>query len=228
MYQYPPPIPRGSPENFVNFFRRVTPCHISKFQGPPLCGIYAVMASKFVKTLKTGTNKAHSYLVHPECVICNAKDKKGEPIRLIVDKYLISHSYPETAKMLLLYGMDVSYKTVESHMKKHSPYLKEVKSTILQAVEKSALSRVETVAEEYIEAEDVIQEIITLGGRKVRAGEIEVDGKLLISALKEQGSRKQQGRLRDLLDDLDKKRFGAVEEGKLLEGSGEVVESSLG
>lgn len=171
--------------------------------------------SKYVGKLKTGPNKTHSYLIHPECLVCNCV----KPTRLIIDKYLVTHSFAETAKMILGYGVKISDQNIRTHMEKHSPYLSEIKTTVLKAAENMSLSTIDSIQEDYIEAEDVIQEIITIGGRKIRAGEMIVDAKLLLGAIKEQGTRKQQGRLRDLLEELDVKRFLPVEsvEGTIIE-----------
>ena len=177
--------------------------------------------SRYVKKVRTGPNKFHSYIVHPECSICNASDSGGKAIRLVVDKYLITNSVADTTKMLTTtYKMPVTMSQVRSHLEKHSPYLEDIKATVMKTAENMSLAKVESISDTHIEPEDVLQEIITIGGQKIRSGDLPVDGKLLLGALKEQGNRKQQGRLRDLLDDLDKMRFTPA----LIEGETEELD----
>ena len=148
----------------------------------------------------------HPFIVGPECRICQAKED-GRSLRTLIDKFLVSNSIDKTILMLKEKGIYITYKAIESHLKKHSAFIKDIKKAILKSAEKVSLAKIDTLEDEYIEAEDVINEVITIGGRQIRSGEMKVDKTLLLGALKEQGQRKQQGRLRDLLEELDTKRF---------------------
>ena len=69
--------------------------------------------------------------------------------------------------------------------------------------------------------DDVLQEIINIGGQKLVEEKITVTGNLLINAIKEKGARKHGGSVSDLLNALNKARYGDQI------GEGEVVEEPL-
>lgn len=170
--------------------------------------------SKFLRKVKTGDGLMRQYHVSPDCKVCQAVDENGKNRRLDIDRHCLTHSYPETTKWANGLGCDFTYQNLKYHIRTHSEYLLDVKNTIIKSIEKKALSRVESIESEYIEPETVIEEIITLGGQKIRSGEMQVSEKLLLGALKEEGSRKKQGRLRDLLDDLEQTKFKITVEGE--------------
>lgn len=170
---------------------------------------------KFDDTIKVGKSKKR-YFINSECPICTA-EVDGKELRLDIDKYLIRHSIPDTAKHFEKYGLYIKESTYRTHMKKHSEYISETKKEIEKITQTTALSRLDAIQETYIDPDEVISEIITIGGTKVRTGEMEVTEKLLLGALKEQGMRKKTGTIRDLMEGLDKNRFKV----------GEIVEEAL-
>jgi len=148
----------------------------------------------------------HPFISNPECLICQAYED-GKNIRTLIDKYIVSNSIAKTRVFLSEKGIYVGEVAIESHIKRHSAFIKEIKKAILESAKKVSLAKLDSLEDEFIEAEDVLTDIINIGGNKIRSGEMAVDRVLLLGALKEQGTRKQQGRLRDLLDELDSKRF---------------------
>lgn len=170
--------------------------------------------------IKVGKKK--SYLVNSiDCPICIAVDATGKDLRPAIDRYIISHTIRESITWMNdELGLHFTPKRVEDHIRRHSPYIEDAKNTIMQAAQKVALSRLDKLEKEYVDAEEVIQDIITIGGHKIRSEEIRVDGKLLIAALKEQGLRKKTGSLQQLFQELDKTRFAigeVVEEDEIKE-----------
>ena len=172
----------------------------------------------FQGTLTTSTGEKKVYKIHPDCLICKAENKNGVNIRLQVDERWMTKGHTATSRWLLdEHGINASVGKIATHMRNHSSAFLELKETAQKAVESSTIKTIAQVAEEYIDAEEVIQEVITLGGNKIRTGEIEVDGKLLVAMVKEQGSRKKTGTLQDMLRELDRDRFKKPEEGVLLD-----------
>jgi len=182
----------------------------------------------FFEKIKTG-KETHNVLIHPDCKICKAKDSKGKSMRANIDKYSMTHSYNDTVRYAQMYVLNskVSIINVKRHLEKHSPYVAEVKEHIKNLAEETAMDRFNTL-DENLDPDEVILEIITKGGRRVKTGEIEIDGKMLLGALKEQGTRRKFGTLRDVLESLDKVRFGElpIQEGKLLEDVDSTTETT--
>lgn len=170
----------------------------------------------------------HYYLISPVCDICGAKDDSGKSIRMEIDKFLITHDAKETAKMLRdVHGIPVDKRAVLAHYKNHSKFIGDIKEAVEKRVEETALSKVEAAVETYIDPDTVLEEIITIGGNKLRAGELEVSAGLLLGALREQGNRQKVGTLRDLLDNLDRQRFSGnkVAEGHIDENESKSANS---
>jgi hypothetical protein len=173
------------------------------------------MGKMLTGKIKVGKTE-YKYTNHPACPVCMAQDD-DKPIRSEIDKYLVSHTAKETAQMVQdEYNLFIPEATFKTHIKNHSSYINDAKAMITQAAEKHALSKIDQL-EEFVDADELIQDIITIGGHKIQTGEMDVDSKLLVAALKEQGARKKTGTLRDLLADLDKQRFLPVIEGELIE-----------
>jgi len=163
-----------------------------------------------IDAIKTGKNSWHQIISNSECRICMARDQKGNYVRNMIDKYCITHSYQETLKFALHYlDVPISLTRLKRHFEKHSPYVSQVKEHIKGLAETTALERIEQL-DERLDPDEVISEIITRGGHRIKNEEIPVDGKLLLGALKEQGARKKFGSLRDVLEELDRVRFGKL------------------
>lgn len=159
-----------------------------------------------VKDIIVG-KKSIPYWESSECDICQAIDNDGKSLRLKIDRFSITHEIKETLEYLKEFGIDVTKAYLTKHTSKHSRYLEDAKKAVLEQATKAALSRVDTLADEFIEADEVIQDIINIGGKKIKAGEMNVGEKLVIAALKEQGARKKMGSLQQMFKDLDKGRF---------------------
>lgn len=157
--------------------------------------------------IKVGKTQ-YKYINHPECPICMAEEN-GKSLRPEIDRFLVSHSVNEAPAYLLDLGINLTPTRIKTHINKHSAYIMEAKAAIQKAAESHALSRIDKL-EEFMDADEVIQDIITIGGRKLQTGEMEVDSKLLLGALKEQGLRKKVGTIRELMEDLDKQRFKQI------------------
>lgn len=166
------------------------------------------LMQKFKDTVQTAPDKSYEYIISPGCPVCEAKDVEGNSIRLNIDKYLITHTNSETSKYIRTkYGLDISSARLKRHYERHSTYISSVKETMINAIEQTALDRVEAVTTEYVDADEFIDEIITIGRQKIMSGELEVDGKMLVGVLREQGARRKMGRLQDMLEQLDAQRF---------------------
>lgn len=159
----------------------------------------------------------YRFSIDPECSICIAVED-GKPIRPEIDRFLISH-YREPAACLRYLkekGVITTLKLFRRHMNKHSSFIEETRKEVERVAEKTALDKIDRL-EEFVDADELIQDIITIGGRKIQTGDMEVDSKLLVAALKEQGARKKSGTLRDLLGELDKQRFIPLVAGEIVE-----------
>jgi len=159
-----------------------------------------------IKEIKVG-KKTKQYFDSKECPICAYVDENGKPQRLEIDRYSINHTEAETKRRIEDLGIILRRNDFKKHFNNHSYYLKDAKALIQEAASKFALSRVDKLAQEFIDADEVIQDIITEGGNKIKRGEMNVDSKLLLGALKEQGTRKKVGSLQQMFTELDKKRF---------------------
>lgn len=152
----------------------------------------------------------YRFSIDPECAICIAQED-GKPIRAEIDKYLVSH-YKDTRECMHYLkerGVVITKALFRVHMRKHSPYIEESFKEVQRVAEKTALEKIDKL-EEYVDADELIQDIITIGGHKIQTGEMEVDSKLLVAALKEQGARKKGGTIRELMDSLDLQRFKQI------------------
>lgn len=157
--------------------------------------------------IKVGKEKLF-FLINPTCPICQSE------LRMKVDKYSITHGLMETLRFCRDNKLVIGQIGLKSHLAKHSYYLEEAKKAITKTAENLSLARIDALESTVIGAETVIDEIITIGGQKIRSGEMEVDGKLLLGALKEQGLRKKLGSLQEMMQELDKARF---QEGEIVE-----------
>lgn len=158
--------------------------------------------------------KTVTYVIHPDCPICKAVDPyTKKDLRLKIDKKIIDGDAMSVISKWLRdeHGISVSVQRLKTHTAKHSEYIGTIKTQIQDMVKEKSLNQISTIADEYIPAEEVLTDIITKGGQKIRAGEINVDGKLLISAIHEEGSRKKVGTLRELWDSVNRGRFPTVE-----------------
>lgn len=166
------------------------------------------------KKRKVG-NRRFIVVHYPECPVCTAVDSNANPLRETIDKYLIKNTLPETERMIRDLGIYISPNTLKTHLNKHSPYIETTKALIKEAAEKAAMGFADQLNNSKWQPEDVLQKIIDIGGHKVTTGEIPVDGRLLMNAMKEQGSRKQSGTLEELLRNMDRKRF--AKEGQVVD-----------
>lgn len=160
-------------------------------------------------TIKIGKD-TKEYFINYECPVCTAKIGDKE-MRIEIDKFLISHPVTEAVGHFIKYGLYIKESTYKTHIKKHSSYITETKKEIKKLTEKTSLAKLDAIQETYIDPDEVITEIITMGGQMVRTGEMEITEKLLLGALKEQGMRKKTGTIRDLMEGLDKNRFPVLE-----------------
>jgi hypothetical protein len=148
------------------------------------------------------------------CTFCKS-DKRSE-----IDKLIMFEGITKAHEIISKdWGWNTTRARLQSHYDNHSAYLKEVKNRLDVEFRERSLKAIDYVQDKSIEAEEVIQDIIQLGGAMIRNGEMEITPQLLTAMIKEQGTRKKTGTLQDLLENLDRKRFGAP---KVIEG--EVVE----
>jgi hypothetical protein len=160
-----------------------------------------------IDEVKVG-KKVEQFVNSSDCSICNARNKDGADVRLNIDRYLITHEIKDVIpKLLEEYNLKVTLGDLKKHLESHSAWISNAKNYVLKTAEKLALSKLHEIEEVYIDADDVIQDIITIGGKKIRNEEINVDAKLLLGALKEQGTRKKVGSLQQMFTELDKSRF---------------------
>lgn len=159
-----------------------------------------------IKDVKVGKT-TKQYWDSRECAICQAVDENGKSARLKVDKYSITHTEDETKQYLKGLGVELRPGVYKKHFRSHSHYLEDAKNMVFEAVNKFALSRVDKLAQEFIDADEVIQDIITEGGNKIKRGDMPVNDRLLIAALKEQGARRKVGTLQQMFSEIDKQRF---------------------
>lgn len=174
------------------------------------CYIFVMQEKEYADFIqKSPTGKKGEYVVAPsDCAVCQATDFDGNWVRFEIDKYLITHSPKQAVKWCLdKYALKFTPKRLELHMKKHSSYIEESKKTAQALIEKTATRNLEKIEEVFIDAEDVLQDIITAGGQRIRAGEMKVTDRLLLGAISEQGKRKQMGTLQQIFAELDKGRF---------------------
>lgn len=160
-----------------------------------------------VKTLEGNYIK---YQIHPECPVCQAVDPKSKKkLRLDADKMFIDGSTTKEISVWLRdnFAIDISAYRVNTHITKHSEYIGKVEKEITDMVKDKRIEQISTIVDEYIPAEEVLGDIITKGGQKIKTGEINVDGKLLLGAIKEEGSRKKTGTLTELWEKANKQRF---------------------
>lgn len=175
---------------------------------------YQVMddfTSRFMRTIKTGKGKEHTYYINDRCKICMAEDENGESVRLKIDKLITSKGPAEIIKEVIhKYGIILTAIQIKTHTDKHSPYITEIKKHVAKLGESTALSKIEDLEDTYVDPDSVVENIITIGGNKIKTGEMEVDSKLLLGALREDRERKKSGTLRELLEGMDKVRFGVI------------------
>ena len=168
-------------------------------------------SSRFMRTIKTGKGKSHTYYINDRCKICQAEDEEGESVRLKIDKLLTTKGAAEVIKELIYkYGIIVTAPQIKNHIDKHSPYITEIKKHLIKVGENTALSKIEDLEDTYVDPDRVIEDIITIGAGKIKTGEMEVDSKLLLGALREDRERKKSGSLRELMEGMDKIRFGVI------------------
>lgn len=160
-----------------------------------------------IDEVKVGKKK-EQFVNAYDCKICNAKSPTGVDVRLNIDRYLITTEIPEVIpKLLEEYNLVVTKGELKKHLESHSRWIAHAKDYVLKTAQKLALSKLNEIEEVYIDADDVIQDIITKGGQKIRNEEIQVDSKLLLGALKEQGTRRKLGSAQQMFTELDKQRF---------------------
>ena len=160
-----------------------------------------------IDEVKVGKKK-EQFMNAYDCKICNAKNKDGVDVRIAIDRYLITTEIPEViAKLLDEYNLVVTKGELNKHLSSHSAWIAHAKDYVLKTAQKLALSKLNEIEAVYIDADDVIQDIITIGGKKIRNEEIQVDSRLLLGALKEQGTRRKMGSAQQMFTELDKARF---------------------
>ncbi len=169
--------------------------------------------------VKTMDGEYIRYQIHPECPVCQAK-KGNKKLRLIADKKVIDGAgLKEICNWFRDdFGITVTPARLRTHINKHSEYIGVVKGQVQKLIKETSLEQISTIADQYIPAEEVLSDIITKGGQKIKEGVIEVDGKLLLGAMKEQGNRKKTGTLQDLWKTLNRSRFDTPIEGEVLDG----------
>lgn len=173
---------------------------------------------RYFDKVKTGKD-THPIIWNPECKYCCSENESGKSMRKAIDKYYITHNITDTLKYAKLYIKEpISAASLRTHLTKHSSYIEDVKQHIKDLAESTAMDKIDNL-EERLDPDEVISEIITIGGQKVKTGELPVDRSLLLGALKEQGARRKFGTLREVLEGLDRVRFGElpVREGEILE-----------
>lgn len=177
---------------------------------------------KMVDNLDT-KSKSYTFLNSMECPICTLKDPEDNSMRMLVDKYLVTHSVTQTMTWLKEdHGVSLTKRQVENHIDIHSKFIPEMKDMVIKHAEKLALEKIDEITDVYIDAETVVQDIITIGGRKIKTGDMQVDAKLLMSAIQEEGKRKKMGTLRELLEGMDKDKFNPrkIIEGEVIDEEG--------
>jgi len=184
-----------------------------------VCVIMGIMArSKFLPKIKID-DKEYVYTESVDCLICTAKDDKGQKIRFEIDKILAGGTIV-AAKAIIKdrFNIQVTKEYLRGHIDRHSSYIRELRKDIKAKEVEKITGVITKVEEKHMEAEEVINLIIDKGGNAIANGEMYIDSKLLLGALKEQGIRQKYGSLTELLDNMDKERF--------LIGSNKVVQEA--
>ena len=162
-----------------------------------------------------------------ECPVCTAIDPKtGKEIRAEIEEAAIGGSTRMAKRLTDKYGLHMARETIARHLKTHAPYIQEARTNALEMVGKSR----GLINAAHHEAEDVLQDIINIGGDMLNTGEMPVTERLLMGAIKEQGERKKTGSIKDLLSSLSKSRFidgEIVEDEQLADGIQELIEEPV-
>lgn len=174
--------------------------------------------SFFLQEIQLGEGNKVEAINHPECPVCTAKDNTATPVRVYIDKYLINHSIGATVRMMGEMGIRVGPNVLKTHMNKHSPYILEFKANLSRSLDEAIEAGISKVSEDIVwDPDDVLQTIINIGGQRIKTGDMSVDSKLLMGALKEQGTRKKNTAISILIDELEAKRFPKRIEGEVAE-----------
>lgn len=174
------------------------------------------MSSSLVKAITVGKD-TFEVINHPECKICQARDKNNKSLRMSIDKYIMQKNNRQTSKMLLNMGIKIGEQAIAKHVNKHSPYIQTFRDKIA-VVQADAIDKgMDKLGGMYLDPDDVIQSIINIGGKRIIDGELQVDLRTLVAILKEQGTRNKKAALSDILDALDKTRFIKPVDGEVVE-----------
>lgn len=174
------------------------------------------MSSSLVKAITVGKD-TFEVINHPECKICQARDKNNKSLRMSIDKYIMQKNNRQASKMLLNMGITIGEHAVAAHVKKHSPYVQTFRDK-MAAVQEDAIDKgMDKLGGMYLDPDDVIQSIINIGGKRIIDGDMQVDSRMLVAVLKEQGARNKKAALSDILDALEKKRFVKPIDGEVIE-----------
>ena len=127
--------------------------------------------------------------------------------------HIIKKSIASTVVFLKSKGIPTTAILLNAHVTQHSSYIPAAKKIITDKLIKGVAG----VDKLQFDANEVLQDIINIGGRNINTGDMDVSDRLLIFAVKEQRERKSGGTLQDILDSLNRSRFGEVLEGEVKE-----------
>ena len=121
------------------------------------------------------------YITSRNCGICTATDQQGNNLRDLID-----HKRSQGATQQLIIndlkedGVETTQTVLSHHFRKHSPWISE-KERLLR--ESNTYNELESMRVMHRNAEDEIQKLVDIGGKKVDAGDIPVDKELYMFAL---------------------------------------------
>lgn len=149
------------------------------------------------------------YKNEPRCAICKARDTKGNPMRDMIDAYLLQGTtYEKAADILKAEGNKCNSPQVYQHVKKHSPYIIKAKKV------GSRVSRIVRVHAEIQRADsgNALQRIIDIGSAMIdnwwnkieNAPQLPVTEKLYIEALKEKNKMGAKTVMDAMMMEMDK------------------------
>jgi hypothetical protein len=144
---------------------------------------------------------------HPQCKVCSAKDKYGNPLRDEADALRASgYTYEQLKNWLAGKGIYASAMSITNHYKKHAAYA--VKGAAPTKITKRLIT---TLTAKNDESEQALKKIISAGNTMIqnwldgkKGPQMPVTQKLFISAIQEQGKRAPKTSMDVEFEDMEK------------------------
>lgn len=173
------------------------------------------------------------YSSNPRCKICNSLFSDGREIRPVIEKMRSDgFTYEQICEYSTKNGVPMTDQNILNHFKKHAPYCK-----IGSGISKKTLHTITQLTHSSDEAASALKKIIAIGNMMIDnwwnnvEGEpqMEITGKLLMDALKEEGKRSAKTTLDAEFEDLQKQAIEGEEaiDEQTDSGQGEITPSVL-